>query len=201
MWQHVWKRAKDQLSVAVLFKQALFHGFSGSPTDFFPHIWRQVTSWNRILGIVHISKSNINALQIGFAVSESVFTYIVLKEGGREANVELTTLNNLHIFNEVFHVFSAFQKWTRAKTSHITWICYNELLLLCSLNLSHYPTLKPHHKKQLTLTMRPVHSCLYNMFVTLTLINEYNVTMPVPLNNTCSIQWKQGTPSLNILSS
>lgn len=131
---------RDRAFVAALTKQALFHGFSWSLTDFLCHIWRKVTSGNRILGAAHVSKSNMNLLRIGFAVSESTVTYTVLKEGGSEANVELTTLNNLHIFNEVFHVFSAFQKWTRAKTSHITGTWYNELLLLCSLNLSHYPT-------------------------------------------------------------
>lgn len=52
----------------------------------------------------------MNPFQIGFAVLEGMVTYTVSKEGGNEANIELTTLNNLHIFNEVFQVFSAFQK-------------------------------------------------------------------------------------------
>lgn len=59
---------------------------------------------------MHISKSNMNPFQIGFAVLEGMVMYTVSKEGGNEANIELTTLNNLHIFNEVFQVFSAFQK-------------------------------------------------------------------------------------------
>lgn len=64
---------------------------------------------------MHVSKGNMNPLQIGSAVSEVMITYAVSTEVGNEANVELTTLNNLHIFNEVFQVLFAFQKRARAK--------------------------------------------------------------------------------------
>lgn len=164
-------------------------------------MWRQVISWNRIPGIVHVSKGNMNPLQIGFAVSEVMVIYAVSKEVGSEGSLELITLNNLHVSNEVFQVLSTFQKWARAKTSHISWICYNELLLLCNSEIKPTILYIPHHKKPLTLAMRPPHSCLYSMFITFTLINEYNVTMAMLLNNTCSIQWKQGTLWLNVLYS
>lgn len=103
---------------------------------------------------------------------ESMVTYTVLKEGGSKASVELTTLNNLHIFNEVCHVFSAFQKWTRAKTTHTTWMCYNELLLLCSLNLSHYPThttsqetTNPNHETSTFMSLQYIHCTHINKWI------------------------------------
>lgn len=94
---------------------------------------------------MHVSKGNMNPLQIGFAVSEVMVTYAVSKEVGNEASVELTTLNNLHIFNEVFQVLSTFQKQARAKPSHISWTCYNELLFLCNSEIKATILHIPHH--------------------------------------------------------
>lgn len=138
----------------------------------------------------------INLLHINEAISKSVI-HSTYKGGGNKANVWINHTEQLTRLQWSLSCILFFPKVRRANTSHISYICCNELL---QLSQCHYPTHTTSHE-----TTNPNHETDSFMFLQhihyILLTNEYDVTMALSLSNTCSIEWKQGTRWLEILSS